>query len=125
MRIATALFIASAIAAPAAARAEFLSNEQQIRELFAGNTISGEESGKTYVEFFSPDGRIAGESQEGKYSGHWQIWRGRVCVSYDEDDGKASAWECANVGLNGSRIVWSADGEKSYSTLNAGNPRGF
>lgn len=125
MRIVTTLIIASAIAAPASVRAELLSNEHQIKELFAGNTISGDERGDAYVEFFSPDGRIKGENKEGKYTGHWQVWRGRMCVSYDDDNGKASAWDCSNVGQSGSRIVWSADGEKSYSTLTAGNPRGF
>ncbi|PWB80154.1 MAG: hypothetical protein C3F11_18730 [Methylocystaceae bacterium] len=107
------------------ARAELLSNELKIRELFAGNTISGEERGETYIEFFSPDGGIVGENSEGRYTGHWQVSRGRICLSYDEENGKAGAWDCAQVGLNGSRIVWSAGGEKSYSTLTAGNPRGL
>jgi hypothetical protein len=125
MRIVTRVFAVCVVAAPFAAHAQTLSNEVEIRSVFSGNTVSGEENGAAYHEYFIPDGRIVGESGEGRYKGYWQISKGRMCVSYDEDDGKVGAWDCSHVGLSGSRITWTEDGKKSYSTIAAGNPHGL
>lgn len=125
MRIVTVAVAVCVLAAPCAALAQQLSNEVEIRSVFAGNTLTGEEKGDSYVEYFAPDGRISGKNREGRYKGFWQISQSRMCVSYEEDDGKASAWDCSHVGLNGSQITWSQDGEKSYATITAGNPRGL
>lgn len=125
MRIAVVALLAGMIVSPCAVEAQPLSNDTEIRSVFSGNTVSGEEKGETYVEYFAPDGRISGVNHEGLYNGHWQISKNRICVSYEEDDGKSSAWDCSHVGLNGSRLSWSQDGETSYSTIAAGNPRGL
>jgi hypothetical protein len=125
MRIITTALAVCVLAAPGAAMAQLLSNEAEIRSVFSGNTVAGEEKGDTYVEYFTPDGRISGENREGRYKGFWEVSKDRMCVSYEEDNGKASAWDCSHVDLSGSRITWSEDGEKSYSTITAGNPRGL
>jgi hypothetical protein len=125
MRIAIAALMAGLIVSPCAVEAQPLSNEAEIRSVFAGNTVSGEEKGQPYDEYYVPDGRILGVNNEGHYKGNWQIFKNRMCVSYEEDDGKASAWDCSHVALNGSRLSWTEDGETTYSTITAGNPRGL
>lgn len=125
MRALNAMLVATAVTVPSQAQSKMLGNDDQIRQVFVGNTVSGVEQGESYVEFYFPDGRIGGEGREGAYSGHWQIVRGRMCLSYDVAGGKATPWDCARVGLEGSRIVWAERGEKSFSVLKAGNPKGF
>ncbi|ATQ68043.1 MULTISPECIES: hypothetical protein [Methylosinus] len=125
MRIALAALLAGIILTPCAVGAQPLANDAEIRSAFAGNTVSGEEKGQAYVEYFAPDGHIVGVNHEGRYKGNWQIFKNRMCVSYEEDNGKASAWDCSHVGLSGARLSWTQDGETSYSTIAAGNPRGL
>ena len=125
MRILTAILISTAMIAPSLAQPRRLPNNDKIRQVFAGNTISGREGGKAYVEFFHPNGRISGEASDGKYSGNWQVSRGRVCLSYEKGNGGRTAWDCSNISVNGSRIVWIAEGKKFFSALARGNPRGL
>jgi len=105
------------------AKAQTAFSDDQIRSALVGNTISGQESGEYYVEFLRPDGRIDGMGADGRYTGHWVISRGRMCMSYDEEDGKATPWDCARVATRGDRVIWVNQGEKSYSALSRGNPR--
>jgi hypothetical protein len=125
MRYVIAAMAASMIISPALVAARPLSNETEIRSAVAGNTIAGEEDGVPFVEYFAPDGRILGENREGRYKGNWQVSKNRMCVAYDEDDGKSSAWDCSHIGLDGSRLSWTQDGETSYSTIAAGNSHGL
>jgi hypothetical protein len=124
MRAFVSILVGSLVLMPAVAHSKNLSNDDQIREALIGSTISGVEDGKSYVEFLQPDGRIDGDGREGRYSGHWQIAKGQICFSYDED-GKANSWDCVKVGIEGARIVWIDKGERSYAKLIAGNPYGF
>jgi hypothetical protein len=101
-----------------------LSRDDQIREALIGNTISGVEGGKPYVEFLQPDGQINGKESEGRYTGSWQIANGRICFRY-VDEGKAKNWDCVKVAVTGSRIVWIGRGERSYANLIIGNPNGL
>ena len=64
-----ALYIA-AISSPAFAAA--LSSDDDIRHALVGNTISGEEDGQAFTEYFKPDGTIAGEEADGRYAGMWR-----------------------------------------------------
>jgi len=125
MRILTAILISTAMITPSVAQPRRLPNNDKIRQVFAGNTISGREGGKAYVEFFHPNGRISGEASDGKYSGNWQVSHGRVCLSYEKGNGGRTAWDCSNISVNGSRIVWIAEGKKFFSALARGNPRGL
>lgn len=124
MRFAIAAFAASMIVSPSLVAAQPLSNEVEIRSVFSGNTVSGQEDGVPYVEYFTPDGRILGENRDGRYKGYWQISKNRMCLAYDEDEGK-KGWECSHVGLEGARLSWTEDGETTYSTIAAGNPHGL
>jgi hypothetical protein len=124
MRAFVSILVGSLLMMPAVAHSKDLSNDEQIREALIGNTLSGVEEGKSYVEFLQPDGRIDGEEREGRYTGHWQIAKGQICFSYDDDD-KATNWDCVKVGIEGSRIVWIDKGERTYANLIAGNPNGF
>jgi hypothetical protein len=124
MRIAIVAFAAGMIVAPSLVAAQSLSNEAEIRSVFSGNTVAGEEDGVPYVEYFTPDGRILGENREGRYKGHWRIFNSRMCLAYDEDEGK-KGWECSQVGIKGARISWTDDGETTYSTIAPGNPNGL
>ncbi len=125
MRILTTILISTAMIAPSVAQPRRSPNNDKIRQVFAGNTISGREGGKAYVEFFHPNGRISGEASDGKYSGNWQVSHGRVCLSYEKGNGGRTAWDCSNISVNGSRIVWIAEGKKFFSALARGNPRGL
>ena len=125
MRILTAILISTVMIAPSVAQPRRSPNNDKIRQVFAGNTISGREGGKAYVEFFHPNGQISGEASDGKYSGNWQVSRGRVCLSYEKGNGGRTAWDCSNISVNGSRIVWIAEGKKFFSALARGNPRGL
>ena len=38
-----------------------------------GNTVSGIEDGKSYTEYYQPDGYVHGLELEGPYVGEWRI----------------------------------------------------
>ena len=118
-----ALYIA-AISSPAFAAA--LSSDDDIRHALVGNTISGEEDGQAFTEYFKPDGTIAGEEADGRYAGHWHIAGSQMCLRYEEDDGKEGNWECLRVDVDGTRVTWLSEGEATTSaTLTPGNPGKF
>jgi hypothetical protein len=123
MRNPSIILAVVAMTMASSAKAQTAFSDDQIRSALVGNTISGQESGEPYVEFLRPDGRIDGAGADGRYTGHWVISRGRMCMSYDEEDGKATPWDCARVVTQGDRVIWVDQGEKSYSALSRGNPR--
>ena len=123
MRNPSIILAVVAMTMASSAKAQTAFSDDQIRSALVGNTISGQESGEYYVEFLRPDGRIDGAGADGRYTGHWVISRGRMCMSYDEEDGKATPWDCARVATRGDRVIWVNQGEKSYSALSRGNPR--
>jgi len=123
MRNPSIILAVVAMTMASSAKAQTAFSDDQIRSALVGNTISGQESGEPYVEFLRPDGRIDGMGADGRYTGHWVISRGRMCMSYDEEDGKATPWDCARVATRGDRVIWVNQGEKSYSALSRGNPR--
>jgi hypothetical protein len=123
MRNPSIILAVAVMTVASSAKAQTVFSEDQIRSALVGNTISGQESGEPYVEFLRPDGRIDGMGSDGRYTGHWVISRGRMCMSYDEEDGKATPWDCARVVAQGDRVIWVDQGEKSYSALSRGNPR--
>jgi hypothetical protein len=123
MRNPSIILAVVAMTMASSAKAQTAFSDDQIRSALVGNTISGQESGEYYVEFLRPDGRIDGMGADGRYTGHWVISRGRMCMSYDEEDGKATPWDCARVATRGDRVIWVNQGEKSYSALSRGNPK--
>jgi hypothetical protein len=123
MRNPSIILAVVAMTMASSAKAQTAFSDDQIRSALVGNTISGQESGDYYVEFLRPDGRIDGMGADGRYTGHWVISRGRMCMSYDEEDGKATPWDCARVATRGDKVIWVNQGEKSYSALSRGNPK--
>jgi hypothetical protein len=123
MRNPSIILAVAAMTVASSAKAQTSFGDDQIRGALVGNTISGRESGEPYVELLRPDGRIDGMGSDGRYTGRWVISRGRMCMSYDEGDGKATPWDCARVLVQGDRVIWVDQGEKSYSALSRGNPR--
>jgi len=124
MRILILIPAALAAVAASTANARNLSG-QEIASVLAGNTLSGYENGQPYVEFLRPDGTLIGEEKDGRYTGRWGVSGGRVCFSYLGEGGAAGKWECSTVSVNGGNVVWGAQGDRSYSRLTAGNPRGL
>ena len=113
------------VGVPPAACAKALASDDQIRQALVGNTISGEEDGKTFSEYFNPDGRVLGEGGEGRFSGHWHIAGGQMCVRYAEPTGSESIWECSRIDVEGSAVTWSDEEGKTVFTLTPGNPGKF
>ncbi|MFY9840245.1 MAG: hypothetical protein WAK55_28015 [Xanthobacteraceae bacterium] len=102
MRI--ALLAGITLALSTAAFAQSLSGDQ-IKTRFIGNTFSGFADGESYSEHLNADGTISGHSPSGAYAGRWRISGDQICFSYPE--GKRSAkWDCTEVKLKGSRIIW-------------------
>ena len=102
--------------------AAVLTTEDQIRQAVIGNTVSGVEDGKSYTEYFRPDGYIHGQDLEGPYAGEWRIAGREICTRYFEEDHSISAWECMGVEVNGSHLVWLQNGEHYEAQLVPGNP---
>ena len=105
-----------------------LTTEAQIRQAVVGNTISGIEDGKSYTEYYQPDGYIHGLVPEGPYVGEWRIAGRTLCVRYfeikEDEDGSGSigAWECMGVEIRGTHFAWIKDGERYKAQIAAGNP---
>ena len=125
MRVLALIAMAVVIALSSAAQSELLSTDDQIRKALVGNTVTGVEEAEAFTEYFHPDGRILGEDRQGRYTGHWLISGAQMCMRYETEGGKESNWDCSEVDLDGSRITWLADGEKTFSNLILGNPNGF
>jgi hypothetical protein len=104
--------------------AAVLTTEDEIRQAVVGNTISGMEDGKSYTEYYQPDGHIHGLDPEGPYVGEWRIAGRNICVRYFDEDGKGSigAWDCMGVDVKGSIFAWITDGERYEAHLVPGNP---
>jgi hypothetical protein len=105
-----------------------LTTEAEIRQAIIGNTVSGIEDGKSYTEYFQPDGHIHGQEPEGPYVGEWRIDGPSFCVRYfDKEDeagsGSIGAWECMGVEIQGSLFAWIKDGERYKAQLVPGNPK--
>jgi hypothetical protein len=110
-----------------------LTTEAQIRQAIVGNTISGVEDGKSYAEYYQPDGYIHGAEPEGLYVGEWRTSGRNLCVRYfdkgegpdreEAGSGSIGAWECMGVEIQGSLFAWIKDGERYKAQLVPGNPK--
>jgi hypothetical protein len=123
MRILMSMLLVCVIAPAALAQTKKLTTEEDIRKALVGNSISGEENGEVFLEFLNPDGRLVGEGSQGMYTGRWRISYGRMCLSYDEEEGKVTTWDCAEVSLDGaSTVIWTSEGKSHSTKLIMGNP---
>jgi hypothetical protein len=109
-----------------------LTTEAEIRQAMIGNTVSGIEDGKSYTDYYQPDGYIHGVEPEGSYVGEWRIAGRSFCVRYfdkqegadgeEVGSGSIGAWECMGVEIQGSFFAWIKDGERYKAQLVPGNP---
>jgi len=104
-------------------------NEDQIRQMLAGNTVSGfsADDGAWYTEFFSPDGVIRGQEEGQAYKGQWTVLGSQVCVRYpkEEDPGKLGDPDCTGIATNGDHFAWTEEGGIYPAQLRSGNPDGL
>ena len=99
-----------------------LTTEAEIRQAIIGNTVSGIEDGKSYTEYYQPDGYVHGLEPEGPYVGEWRIAGRNFCVRYFDENASTGAWECMGVDIKGSLFAWIKDGERYEADLVPGNP---
>ena len=129
MRVAM-LGLTGLLALSSASFGAVLTTEEQICLAVIGSTVSGTEDGRSYAEYFLPDGQIRGMDPEGPYSGEWRISGRKLCERYfaqrsDEaspDEGSPGEWECMGVEIVGSRFAWIVDGERYEARRMTGNP---
>lgn len=108
---------AIAVLATCAHASDFELTADELRARMVGNTVVGIEDGEFYAEYLSPNGAIYGRNQHEAYQGYWRIVGNKLCLAYDEDNGKKISWNCVFVALNGDRIIWNDNNETSYARL--------
>lgn len=104
---------------------QFVSGEQIRQELIGNSIVEQNSTGKTWVEYFDPNGAVRGRSREGTaFSGAWTITGNTLCVDYTSI-GEDWCGQFAE-GSDGS-IDYYRDGKfrKTYprSVLQSGNPQ--
>ena len=125
MRALRLTLVCSMVLASPLANAKMLKADAEIRGALVGNTLSGDEDGKPYYEYFRADGKIIGEQDGERYSGKWSVADGRFCMSYDED-GPTAKPDCSTVDFYGCGVLWvDEDEEMSFSSILTGNPKGL
>jgi hypothetical protein len=87
-----------------------------------GNSITGQESGKTLVEFYAPDGTAKSMSGNEISTGKWALAGDTVCFKYEDDDKP----ECYRVEVAGNTATYyDAKGSGSRYEILKGNPKGL
>jgi hypothetical protein len=94
----------------------------QITAKLKGNTLSGTEDGKSWTEYFLPDGAVRGIWGGDRYSGKWSIKGDQLCEEYPGDP---SSNFCDTVSMDGDTLHYqkpdgSDDGEAKFAS---GNPK--
>ena len=109
-----------------------LTTDADIRHAIIGNTISGVEDGKSYAEFYQPDGYIHGARGGRALCGRVAHSRPELLCAIlhkgegpDREEvgsGDIGAWECMGVDIKGSSFAWVKDGERYKAQIVRGNP---
>jgi len=106
-------------------RTDFVSGDRIRQELVGNSIVEANLEGKTWVEYFAPDGTLRGRADDGRrFDGSWKIDGNTLCVDYHSI---ASDW-CGQFteGADGS-INYYKDGKFSKtfprSVLQKGNPQ--
>src|SRR5687767_14383192 len=106
-------------------RTDFVSGDRIRQELVGNSIVQANLEGKTWVEYFAPDGTLRGRADDGRrFDGSWKIDGNTLCVDYHSI---ASDW-CGQFaeGADGS-INYYKDGRfaKTFprSVLQKGNPQ--
>ena len=76
-----------------------------------------------FVEYYAPDGKLHGLTEEKHYSGSWEVRGGDFCTLLEGSDARI----CSPVERQGNTLYWSMDGEDEASPVSTipGNPRGL
>jgi hypothetical protein len=106
-------------------RTDFVSGDRIRQELVGNSIVEANLEGKTWVEYFAPDGTLRARADDGRrFDGSWKIEGNTLCVDYHSI---ASDW-CGQFaeGADGS-INYYKDGKFSKtfprSVLQKGNPQ--
>ena len=87
----------------------------EIRSTLIGNSLRG----RSWTEYYAPNGRIGGKYKARYYKGSWEINGSRLCVDYDgtEYDG------CVTISISGDSVTWyRPNGKQRWNaTLLPGN----
>jgi hypothetical protein len=74
-----------------------------------------------FIEYYAPDGKLAGWSDGQPYEGLWEIRKDYLCTALSGDPAV-----CSQVGRTGETLYWGIDGQKVFSPVHIivpGNPR--
>jgi Caspase domain len=96
----------------------------EIRTVFAGNSVTGVSGGKSYTDFYMANGTIKGSRKGGKYGGYWRVEGDTICIDYQGTQFDS----CYTIVLNGDRVrafdESGAEG-KNKARIVPGNPAGL
>lgn len=88
----------------------------------ADRTYRGESDGKSYAEYYAPDGTLRGKSGGEAYAGSWKVVGEQLCFTYPKEGGPAEV-DCYDVFKNGDAIAWvDSAGKTVESVFVEGNP---
>lgn len=95
--------------------------------IVSDRTFSGDDEGKSYSEYYAPDGTLRGKSGTETYSGSWKVVGEQLCFTYpNKGDKTDSETDCYAVFKNGDAISWvDEDGKLVEATFAEGNPNGL
>jgi hypothetical protein len=112
------------VAAPAAAPAPApaASTGMAAWGKLVGNSITGQDEGKTLVEFYAPDGTIKSMTGNDISTGKWALVGDTVCLKYNDEP----KMECYKLQVSGSTVTYTDEkGSGTRYEILAGNPKGL
>jgi hypothetical protein len=119
---ALAVFVACAGASLSAAVAQDKLTGTAAWSQLVGNSITGEEDGKTLVEYYAPDGTAKSMLGNEISTGQWALVGEVICFRY----GKDKDAECYKLEVTGTTATFTdKDGTGSRYEILKGNPKGL
>jgi len=86
---------------------------EEMQEQIIGKGTTGKDTGRTYTEYYLPDGTIEGTWGGQYYDGKWLFYEGQMCFDYE-----GSAYdECWYLAIEGDQLVYyDKDGKRDPET---------
>lgn len=116
------LLLAAMLSLPAYAGVGFADaqppDQTQLLKLLSGNTMYGVWAGKSYQQYFNPNGSTR-YLEEGapEAQGNWEVnAKGQYCSVWPP----AGRWVCYNVRVDGNQIFWQSGDDYFPSEIKAG-----
>jgi hypothetical protein len=120
--IALALFAACAAGSLSLAWAQENLTGTAAWNQLVGNSITGEEDGKTLVEYYAPDGTAKSMHGNEISTGQWALVGEAICFRYGRD----SDTDCFKLEVMGNSATFTdKDGTGSRYEILKGNPKGL